>query len=177
MSSASWPLFGQAWPAGLALADEMSRFGIEGKRILEVGCGLAIASLVLSQRGADVTASDQHPLAEEFLRINVEANGFAPIPFRRIDWADTNPDLGRFDLVIGSDIVYERDQPAMLASFFGRHGEPGGEVVVADPCRPWCGKLVTAMRAEGYACTNSPLPLPGPKYEGQPPGRLMRFKR
>jgi len=68
ISSASWPIFGVVWPSGLALAEEMTRFPIEGKSILEVGCGLGLPSLVLQQRGADITASDYHPLAEEFLR-------------------------------------------------------------------------------------------------------------
>jgi hypothetical protein len=67
ISSATWPLFGLLWPAGIALAEEMSRFAVAGKSILEVGCGLGLGSLVLQRRGANITACDHHPLAEEFL--------------------------------------------------------------------------------------------------------------
>ena len=63
ISSASWPLFGVVWPAGLALAEEMSRFPITGKQILEVGCGIGLPSLVLQRRGDNITACDYHPLA------------------------------------------------------------------------------------------------------------------
>jgi len=82
ISSATWPLFGLVWPSGVALAEAAATLPIEGRRILEVGCGLGLASLVLARRGADVTASDLHPLAEEFLRENAALNGLAPIPYR-----------------------------------------------------------------------------------------------
>src|SRR3954467_11935213 len=63
ISSASWPMFGVLWPSGVALAEEMADFPIDVKRILEVGCGIGLASLVLKRRGADITACDHHPLA------------------------------------------------------------------------------------------------------------------
>jgi len=63
ISSALWCLFGQVWPAGRVLAEAMCSFDIAGKRILELGCGLGLSSLVLQRRHADVTASDHHPLA------------------------------------------------------------------------------------------------------------------
>src|SRR5690606_33185490 len=44
ISSATWSLFGQLWPAGALLAHAMERFDIEGKRILELGCGIGLAS-------------------------------------------------------------------------------------------------------------------------------------
>ncbi len=53
----------------------MCEFPIAGKRILEVGCGIGLCSLVLQQRGADITASDYHPVAEKFLRHNTDLNG------------------------------------------------------------------------------------------------------
>ena len=86
ISSATWPLFGVTWPAGIALAEEMTDYPIAGKRILEVGCGLGLISLVLHRRGADVTACDHHPLAQEFLRQNCELNGLTPIAFALSPW-------------------------------------------------------------------------------------------
>ena len=81
VTAASWPLFGVLWPAGMALAEAMCVIPIAGRRILEVGCGLGLASLVLRRRGADITASDHHPLAGAFLRHNTDLNRLAPIPF------------------------------------------------------------------------------------------------
>ena len=59
ISSASWPLFGMCWPSGMALAARLAQRDVRaGERILEIGCGLALPSLVAHRRGADITASD-----------------------------------------------------------------------------------------------------------------------
>jgi predicted nicotinamide N-methyase len=174
ISSASWPLFGVVWPAGLALADEMSRFAVAGKTILEVGCGLGLSSLVLQRRGADVTATDHHPLAEEFLRFNAALNDLAPVPFQRASWAGHNPDLGRFDLIIGSDLLYERGQPSELACFLARHANPTAEILVADPGRGQCARFNAEMLADGYDRGELRRPFPGSASKS---GRIMTFAR
>ena len=62
ISSAAWPLFGLLWPSGLRLAEAMAlRPLLEGESILEIGCGLGLASLVSHRRGALVTASGLPP--------------------------------------------------------------------------------------------------------------------
>src|ERR1700741_5450555 len=76
ISSATWPLFGLLWPSGAQLAARVAlRPVTANERILEIGCGLALASLVAHRRGADVTASDNHPLAASFLPENLRLNG------------------------------------------------------------------------------------------------------
>src|SRR3546814_10373386 len=60
ISSAQWSLFGHVWPAGRLLAEAMATHDVAGKRILELGCGLGLASLVLRRRGADVVRSEEH---------------------------------------------------------------------------------------------------------------------
>jgi predicted nicotinamide N-methyase len=176
ISSAAWPIFGVIWPAGVALAEVMAAIPIEGRRILEVGCGLGLASLVLARRGADVTASDHHPLAEEFLRENAALNGLPPIAYRDAPWAASTPDLGRFDLIVGSDLLYEPDQPALLAGFLARHAAPAAEVIVADPGRSRLGAFGGLMAAQGYARTE-----PWPRFVGTGGparrGRTLRFVR
>ena len=52
ISSATWPIFGVVWPAGIALAQEMSDFAFTGLKILEVGCGIGLSSLVLQRHSA-----------------------------------------------------------------------------------------------------------------------------
>jgi len=66
ISSAQWSLFGVVWPSSEVLAHEMADFPIQGKRILEVGCGMALTSLLLNSRHADITATDIHPEAGSF---------------------------------------------------------------------------------------------------------------
>ncbi|MCB1663781.1 MAG: histidine kinase, partial [Pseudomonadales bacterium] len=53
--SASWPMFGVVWPSGLVLAHYLFNFDITNKRILEVGCGIGLSSLLLNHLKADIT--------------------------------------------------------------------------------------------------------------------------
>lgn len=150
IGSATWPMFGVIWPAGRALAEEMSRFPCAGKRILEIGCGIGLGSLVLQSRGADVTASDHHPLADEFLQANAQLNALAPVKFATIAWEAPDPGLGLFDLIIGSDILYERDHPALVAKFLLAVAKPAAEIVIADPGRGRCGQLSRRLAEAGF---------------------------
>lgn len=176
ISSAAWPLFGQIWPAGLVLAEAVSGMPIEGRRILEFGCGLALSSLVLQQRGADITASDHHPLAGQFLRENSVLNGLPPIPYRDAPWANESLNLGRYDLLLGADVLYEREHVALLAGFLQRHAQPVAEIVVADPGRGHANSLGRALALQGYAITEQRLGFgvgDAPPYRG----RLLRYRR
>ena len=64
ISSATWPLFGLLWPSGARMAERMAQRTVTGERILEIGCGLGLTSLVAHRRGANITASDCHPLTD-----------------------------------------------------------------------------------------------------------------
>jgi predicted nicotinamide N-methyase len=135
ITSTDWPLFGLVWPSAQVLADAMSRFHLGSKRVLEVGCGLALASFVVQRRHGDITASDRHPLAGDFLLDNLQRNGLAPLRFAAGDWADAEATLGRFDLIIGSDVLYERQQPEALSRFIEQHSFDAMEVLIVDPDR------------------------------------------
>ena len=74
INSASWSLFGVIWPAGEILANYILQFDTTSKRILEVGCGIGLSSLLLNHLNKNITASDYHPEAEDFLLKNTLLN-------------------------------------------------------------------------------------------------------
>jgi predicted nicotinamide N-methyase len=153
ISPAAWPLFGLLWPSGQVLAGAMVAFELEGKRILELGCGLALASLVIHRRGGDVTASDCHPLADRFLRENLRLNGLPAMKYQTGNWSCANPQLGLFDLIIGSDVLYDRGQPEALSQFIDRHSKAAVEVVIVDPDRGNQPSFGRKMGVLGYSHT------------------------
>ena len=132
---ASWSLFGHLWPSARVLALSMQSYDLVGKRILEIGAGLALSSLVIHSRTGDMTVSDWHPLSEKFLLDNVLLNQMPPLKYQTGNWETENPELGRFDLLIGSDILYERQQPKQLAAFIELHAAAGATVIIVDPDR------------------------------------------
>ncbi len=135
ITRASWPLFGVIWPSSQVLARSMLDFDVTGLRILEVGCGLGLTSLVLSLRHADVTATDHHPEVHGFLDTNAALNGIDPIPYMCCDWRDDQDDLGRFDLILGSDLLYLPGHAELLSNFIHRHAQPQCEVILVGPGR------------------------------------------
>jgi predicted nicotinamide N-methyase len=176
ISSATWPLFGLVWPSAHVLAGAMQVFDIAGKRILEIGCGLGLASLVLRRRGADITASDCHPLASAFLDENLRLNGLAPIGFNTGDWRDHDPALGTFDLIIGSDVLYERDRDGVLPGFIERHSNGCSEVIVVDPERGNRAKFSQRMADLGYL--RSERRADGAQADGTfYKGRVLTYRR
>ena len=139
ISSAMWPLFGLLWPSGMHLAKRLGARVLQpGERILEVGCGLGLASLVAHRRGADITASDNHPLTASFLHHNTRLNGLAPMRYRHGPWVPGGQGRvvdGRFDLIVGSDLLYDRNGGAALGGFIERHARARAEVWIVDPER------------------------------------------
>jgi predicted nicotinamide N-methyase len=171
ISPASWPLFGQLWPSSQVLAGLMQDWQLGARRFLEIGCGLALASLVVHRRGGDITASDCHPLTETFLRDNLRRNGLPPMKYSIGNWLRPNPALGRFDVLIGSDLLYERDHPEQLAEFIELHAEECADVLIIDPNRGHRPAFTRRMREAGFDLTDTKTISSG--YRGQ----ALRYQR
>ncbi|GAA3915498.1 class I SAM-dependent methyltransferase [Litoribacillus peritrichatus] len=176
ISSASWPIFGIVWPSSMVLAHYMSDYNTESKRILEVGCGMALSSLLLNKQHQDITATDYHPEVETFLERNTLLNGDNAIAFEQVDWANLTDKLGLFDLIIGSDLLYEDNHIDLLAQFIERHAKPTCEVIIVDPGRGRKNKLNTKMTEFGF--TSSYLQPNHTDYLDQNfKGHILKFKR
>lgn len=176
ISSATWPLFGMIWPSARVLAGVMQTHEVAGKRILEIGCGLALASIVAHRRLADITASDFHPLTGNFLQHNLKLNALPPLKYQIGNWSRENPKLGKFDLIIGSDVLYERGQAELLSTFIETHAAPDMEVIIIDPNRGYCGGLNRNMNERGFQLQETRmdyLQADGANYRG----RMLNYQR
>lgn len=174
ISPASWPLFGHLWPSARILAQAMHSLELTGQRILEIGAGLALASLVIHRRAGDMTVSDWHPLSQTFLNENTRLNQLSVLKYHAGNWAGKNPGLEQFDLIIGSDVLYERQQPGQLAAFIHRHAAPAAEIIIVDPNRGNRVGFCRAMADLGYGFTSKTadrLIENGDPYKG----RLLTF--
>ena len=103
------PYWAELWPASTALAAALP--AVAGLRVVELGCGLGLPSLVAAARGAEVTATDWAAEAVELLRENAARNGLNVHAEVR-DWREPWPD--RFDLALAADVLYERRNVAPL---------------------------------------------------------------
>jgi len=183
ISSAFWSLFGLLWPSGSRLAERMALRPVANERILEIGCGLGLASLVGHRRGANITASDCHPLAGEFLKANLRLNKLGPMNYRHGHWGhhqaqtqDTEVD-GKFDLIIGSDILYERDERGELAHYINDHLEDHAEVWVVDPNRGNRAHFHRNMTQQGFTVHEESLWMEAQEHQVAYKGRMLTYSR
>jgi predicted nicotinamide N-methyase len=143
------PYWAELWPSGIALAEVVDRLAIQGKRVLELGAGLGIPSLVAALRGADVLATDWSDDAVSLLRDNAERNGIA-LRVERVRWDEPEPLLraAPWDVVLGADLLYEERNAEQLLELLPRLG---GDVLLADPGRPFAKSFFARWNVEEVA--------------------------
>jgi predicted nicotinamide N-methyase len=162
------PYFGVVWPAARGLSQFLATIPNEAlyqKKVIELGCGLALPSMIATLRGADALATDFHPEVPRFLNQNIQTNGFHQLQYRAINWEKEKPDLDGYDWVIGSDILYERRYPDSLARTIRSLVKPLGKVIIADPGRPYLQNFVDSMKAQGFLYETQILKVPHPPTE------------
>lgn len=149
------PYWADLWASSIAMACALREGDtLSGKAVLELGCGLGLAGIAAAQAGANVTMTDCEPDAVEFARYNAALNlapdELARVAFRLLDWRDAGA-AGAFDLVIGADIVYDRELFGTLVACVRRHLAPGGMFLVADPGRNIGKDFLRLACGEGFA--------------------------
>ena len=133
------PYWAELWPSGVALAAVVAARDLRGARVLELGCGLGVPSVVAALGGADVLATDWAPEALEVTRRNAELNGVA-VETLLADWSKPEPLLARapFELVLCSDVLYEPRNVDALLDVLPRLGD---EVLLGEPGRQTAGRF------------------------------------
>ena len=146
------PYFGILWPAGEALAIYLNENPslINDKTILELGCGLGYPSLVATHLGAKVLATDFHPDVEEYFKRNCRHSNLV-CDYLRLNWREDKQDIGLFDIVMGSDVLYESKHASEVVKGLIRFLKPGGKILLSDPGRNYLQPFLEAMKSEGFS--------------------------
>lgn len=130
-----FPLWAKAWEASWVLADYLAGLPADPrKRFLEIGCGLGLVGVVAASFGHKVVMTEHNPDAIGFARANAEMNHCSDVEIIDLDW--NSPALyGRFDWIVGSEVVYHERDFEPLRQLFERLLEPEGEVVLSEGIR------------------------------------------
>ncbi|MDX6724083.1 MAG: hypothetical protein QOD73_2487 [Solirubrobacteraceae bacterium] len=144
------PYWARPWPSGRALAAALATDPPPpGARVLELGCGLALPSIVSARAGARVLATDGSTDAVAFAAHSLALNE-VDAEVAAVDWsqqADALAARGPWDLVLAADVLYTRPNVALALALLPRLVAPGGEVRLADPRRAGARDFLAAARA------------------------------
>lgn len=143
------PYWADVWPAAIVLARRIAGEKGSGRRLLELGCGAGLVAVAASLAGFAVTATDYYEDSLLFTRMNVIRNGGELAATRLVDWRDMPSDLGTFDVVVASDVLYEHTHGDLVAAAVARTLAPRGLAILADPGRIAAGDFVDAARQRG----------------------------
>jgi predicted nicotinamide N-methyase len=125
------------WESAQALAEVLADYRdlIVGRSVLELGAGVGFPGIVAGALGAASVRQTDHVFEALALCVaNAKANGIEGIEVALANW-DAWTDAGTYDLIIGSDVVYERSAHAALVAILDRNLAGGGRVLLADPGR------------------------------------------
>jgi predicted nicotinamide N-methyase len=121
-----------------ALYDDPPR---PGTRVLELGCGLALPSVMAARAGAHV------------------------------DWATHGDALaapGPFDLVLAADVLYTKVNVEAALSLFPRLVAPAGELRIADPNRAGAARFLSHF--PHHTEPGEDVSLHTVRFDGEPAG-------
>ncbi|WP_165077097.1 MULTISPECIES: methyltransferase domain-containing protein [unclassified Desulfovibrio] len=128
------PLWAKVWPGSFVLGRFLRTQEPEGKRLLEIGAGCAICSMVAARYGfSHIVASDNVADALAFARANVLKNHLEDrIEVRHLDVTTPGQDArfpGGFDIIAASELLYLDDLHRPLLKFLERHLAAGGKAL------------------------------------------------
>lgn len=144
--------------SAIALALHVQSMGEElvGKRVVELGCGLGLAGITAGLMGAKVLFTDYVQEALDFAERNAGLNGLPAenARFQILDWERAG-DLEPFDLILGSEIVYDYFFHGSLISLLRRAVAARGVVLLADRKRLCVSRFVGRLNDAGFLCSET----------------------
>ena len=147
------PYWADIWPSSRVLAARLLEENGAGRSLIELGCGAGLVSSAAAIAGFDVVATDYYEDALLFARVNANRNAERDIGTRSLDWRDVAQDIGRFDCVVASDVLYERTYGTLVASVFDRLLARDGFALMADPGRISRDDFLNSLEPLGLGVT------------------------
>jgi predicted nicotinamide N-methyase len=172
------PYWAYLWPGAYLLAEAVAREPWPGGDIeaLEIGCGVGLAGLVALACGLKVHFTDYDAAPLAMVARGASASGFDPSRYRAstLDWRE--PPEGRYPVILGADVLYERRLVPLVVGVIDAMLAPGGVALLAGPYRVATEDLPCCLAAAGLR--HEDMPIAATTESGaQVRGTLHRVRR
>jgi 2-polyprenyl-6-hydroxyphenyl methylase/3-demethylubiquinone-9 3-methyltransferase len=125
--------------------DECSRRPLEGKSVLDVGCGGGLLAEPLARLGGRVTGLDASSEVISVAREHAAAMGL-DVDYRAGDIQELE---GRFDLVTAMEVIEHVADPALFVQALGERLAANGLLIMSTPNATGWSKLLMITISEG----------------------------
>ena len=130
-----FPLWAKIWKASWVLSVYLADLSPDAnKRLLEIGAGVGLVSIVAANFGHQITMTEYNPDALNFARANAFLNNCPDLPIEKLDWNLSRP-AHQYDMIVAAEVTYKKDNFIPLTRFFKSHLKPGGEIILASEIR------------------------------------------
>lgn len=125
------PFWAKVWDASLLLAYFLGKQPVVmGQRMLEIGAGIGVVGVYAALCGHRITITDINEDALDFARANAWLNGATNAEIRKLDWVKSEVDC-KYDVIAGSEVVYDRNSYPALVKFLRNALAPDGTIFLA----------------------------------------------
>jgi EEF1A lysine methyltransferase 3 len=125
------PFWAKLWEASFVLAYFLGKQPVNPNcHMLEIGAGIGTVGIYTALCGHRITITDINEDALLFARANALLNGLTHLDIRKLDWSDPG-EMHLYDVVVGSEVVYDRRSYPLLVDFLRRVLAPEGVIFLA----------------------------------------------
>jgi predicted nicotinamide N-methyase len=130
------PYWGELWPSSIGLSDFLCRNVplVQGKSVLEIGCGLGLPGIVAALLGAKATLTDYLTEPLLYAQYNWNLNLSTQADIRMLDWQKPEEFI-HADVILASDIAYEGRSFQPIKKALKNLAGKNGTIIISEPNR------------------------------------------
>ncbi len=126
-----FPFWVKLWESAMVLAEFLAGQKFEeNTTLLDLGAGLGVPGLIAAAAGCNTTLTDYEEIILDFQRVSAAASKLDNVQFEMLDWLNPR-DIGRYDIIIGAEILFREDFYQPLLDVMAQTLKPGGVIYLA----------------------------------------------
>lgn len=166
------PFWATTWRAASGLDRFLDSQSLQGRRVLELGCGTGHAGISAALRGANVILTDG--VDDPLHLVRLSSHEIADrCEIRRLRFG-IDRIKESFPIILGSDVTYLRQLWPELEQCLIEHLEPQGVVLLSDPYRIIANEFREWISTRAWQYTEHRIEMDG---EPDHPIRVMELRR
>ena len=145
------PYWAEVWSSAIGLSKYIgnNQHLFIDKKVLEIGAGLGLPSIMAAYFAQEIVVTDYMPEAIEFAERNWKLNhSDGNTRFELLDWRSIATFSQKYDIVLASDIAYEKGGCEVLFTALEKLLNPQGILLLSEPNRYIGQPFINRIKAE-----------------------------